>query len=155
MNKTKKSHLIFSILRGRFFSSSFRLFAISRLAGVSLSLSRSQETFFSSASTVLMIFHCTNPNSLVPFYKQIICSALDLRWNRKQSKPFRMDARRHTATYHPTATFSIVAHEALDHFVAETDQDEPRVEHGRPLTHQRSRRRLGVSENSLTLPRSS
>ena len=61
-----------------------------------------------------------------------------------------MDARRHTATHYPTAAFSMVAHEALDHFGAESDQDELRVEHGRPLTHQRSRRRLGVSESSLT-----
>jgi hypothetical protein len=56
-----------------------------------------------------------------------------------------MDSRRQTVT-HSAATFSIVAHEALDHIVVDGDNDDHFHDHARQLTtQQRCRRRLGVS----------
>jgi hypothetical protein len=46
----------------------------------------------------------------------------------------------------PSAAFSIVAHEALDHIVADAENDDGiNQEGGYVITHQRSRRRLRVS----------
>lgn len=61
-----------------------------------------------------------------------------------------MEARRHTVTHHQAASFSNVAHEALDHLVVDGDYDEHSTDYPRPLTNQRSRRRLGVSGQILT-----
>ncbi len=56
-----------------------------------------------------------------------------------------MESRRLTMS-NPSAFFSIVAHEALDHIVADGENDDcTNQEGGHINTHQRSRRRLKVS----------
>ncbi len=56
-----------------------------------------------------------------------------------------MELRRRTMSS-PSAAFSIVAHEALDHLVADADNDDCTSQEGAHIiTHQRSRRRLKVS----------
>jgi hypothetical protein len=55
-----------------------------------------------------------------------------------------METRRLTMT-NPTAAFSIVAHEALDHIVLDAEIDEHIIHDGGHITRQRSRRRFKVS----------
>jgi hypothetical protein len=56
-----------------------------------------------------------------------------------------MELRRRTMS-NPSAAFSIIAHEALDHIVADAENDEYKRQEGASIiTHQRSRRRLKVS----------
>jgi hypothetical protein len=56
-----------------------------------------------------------------------------------------MESRRLTMS-NPSAVFSIVAHEALDHIVADAENDDCiSQEGGHIITHQRSKRRLKVS----------
>ena len=45
----------------------------------------------------------------------------------------------------PTGTFSLVAHEALDHIVADGENDDRISDGHRYITYQPSRRRLKVS----------
>ncbi len=60
-----------------------------------------------------------------------------------------MESRRLTMS-NASAAFSIVAHEALDHIVADGENDDCiNQEGGHIITHQRSRRRLKVSSLSL------
>jgi hypothetical protein len=62
-----------------------------------------------------------------------------------------MESRRFTMS-NPTAAFSMVAHEALDHIVlADGENDDCISQEGGLLTHQRSRRRLRVSQIFLYL----
>ena len=56
-----------------------------------------------------------------------------------------MELRRRTMSS-PSAAFSIIAHEALDHIVADAENEECiSQESSQIITHQRSRRRLKVS----------
>jgi hypothetical protein len=58
-----------------------------------------------------------------------------------------MQSRRLTMS-NPTAAFSIVAHEALDHIVTDGETDDGITQEGGHITRQRSRRRLRVSHMS-------
>ena len=107
-----------------------------------LSISPIYLYFFSF--TAVTVFDCANQNLVESRYKQMIDDAWFLLENDWSIRPLMMDFRRHTLT-HPSATFSIVAHEALDHIVTDGEQDDYLQDGVRPLNYQRSRRRLGVS----------
>ena len=100
---------------------------------------------------VFMAFHCRNQKSVLSRYKQMI----DLDWfavkrNRQRAKEREreifvlMESRRGTMSS-PSGTFSHIAHEALDHLVADGTHED-RNPHS--IAYQPSRRRPKVSEKN-------
>jgi len=67
------------------------------------------------------------------------------RRKKKREKKFIMESRRRTMSS-PSTAFSIVAQEALDHIVADSDNEDGTSQENIHInTHQRARRRAKVS----------